>query len=352
MAFVRTVSLALLFLAAVPGGAAAAQLRVLVTDLQADPGTQASFFQDVLVQEVARLPGVRVFSMQDLSALMGVERAKTLLDGSVDQKQLADSIAADQLVTGRVTRSGGSQVLTLRVLQTKESKVIGQATMELGADASENIVKIAAAVRMAFGAKGSIRLWGQIKDARVFLDGEPAGVMPIAQIPVRNAGTHKLKIIHDEYPVWEQTVNVDAGADTRVRVGMLSYSELDNRSAARKTWGASLLAAGALALGGGALFYTSAGTLADEYEAERVRRIPASQAEAHRTRLEELRDGADSRTQYASAAGGAGGLLVLAGSYLLLFNPWADRLEASNVTLAPSSIPSGASLLVNVRWGE
>ncbi|MBC8551800.1 MAG: PEGA domain-containing protein, partial [Candidatus Brocadiales bacterium] len=59
---------------------------------------------------------------------------------------------------------------------------------------------------------GSASIKSQPKNAKIYLDGKYAGTTP-ESIPSINPGTHEIKIEIDNYDVWTETVNIEAGKE-------------------------------------------------------------------------------------------------------------------------------------------
>jgi PEGA domain. len=59
---------------------------------------------------------------------------------------------------------------------------------------------------------GSANIKSRPKNAKIYLDGKYAGTTP-ESIPSINPGTHEIKIGMDNYDVWTETVNIEAGKE-------------------------------------------------------------------------------------------------------------------------------------------
>ncbi|MHC4321252.1 MAG: PEGA domain-containing protein, partial [Planctomycetota bacterium] len=59
---------------------------------------------------------------------------------------------------------------------------------------------------------GSVSIKSQPKNAKIYLDGKYAGTTP-ESIPSIIPGTHEIKVEMDDYDVWSETVNIEAGKE-------------------------------------------------------------------------------------------------------------------------------------------
>lgn len=105
-----------------------------ILDLEAGDGMtkpHAVALTDVITGEVGALSGCSVLSRADVRGVLSFEAEKQLLGCSSDSSclaELAGALGADLLVTGSVSKIGGSTLLSLRMTDLKSLKVMRRAT--------------------------------------------------------------------------------------------------------------------------------------------------------------------------------------------------------------------------------
>lgn len=105
----------------------------------------------------------------------------------------------------------------------------------------------------------------------VFVDGEPIASTPVGRLELR-PGTHSVSIEGDDFPTYEQTVEVKAGEVIRVVAPLPKKPELEKKDTSllsHQEWSWVLLGSGAGSLGVGALLGTLALSDAGTYQDER-----------------------------------------------------------------------------------
>jgi hypothetical protein len=329
--------------------------RIVVLDVEPGETDQAfaANVQDFLVQEVARFRGDSVIGGSDLAALMEVERERLMLDAASQRgiANIAESWDADFIISGALTVQDGTTVLTLRLIDARSVRVAGRSAVELTGRGTAIIPQIASGVRQLFGAHGTLQLLRQVSGATVYINGRRAGEMPLSRIRIPTAGTYQISVHHDEYPSYERTINVEAGAVTRVTLDMLSYADMQDRVRARKRWGWTLLGSGAAVLGVGAWQYNQATAMRREYEAAHATPVLQSQALEQRERLVRMNESANSRYLGAQVTAGAGLGVAAMGTFMLVYNPWAEQLRTL-AALEPAMyfIAGTPALTLSHRW--
>ena len=330
----------LLFILLLSGTAHASRIVVLDIEPGGAGAGYAANVQEFVIQEVARLRGGNVIGGSDLAVLMEVERERLMLETASQEgiARIAESLDADFIISGALNTEDGDTVLTLRLIDARTVRVAGRSATELQGRGTALIPQVASAVRQLFGARGTLQLLRQVPGGTVYVDGKRAGKMPLSPMRIPRAGTYRIRVHHDEYPDYERTVNVEAGAVTRVNLHMMSYAEMEDRLRSRKRWGWGLLGAGLVGIGAGGWQYTQAVAMRREYEAAHATPVLQSQELEHRERLVRLNAAADSRYLNTQITGGAALGVTAAGVYLLVSNPWSEQLR----TLA--------SLEPEIRW--
>jgi hypothetical protein len=141
-------------LAADPGPApdAKARPRLFVADFSAQEVTEgeALALRDAVVASLQAQGLFDVISSSDVQALLGAERQKALLGACADESQCAADASqllnARFILSGQLSRLGGTVQLQLTALDTAQTKPIGRATRTAGSlDALRAMVPYAAA---------------------------------------------------------------------------------------------------------------------------------------------------------------------------------------------------------------
>jgi len=143
--------------------------------------------------------------------------------------------------------------------------------------------------------------------------------MPASTIPLRLTGKHRLRAECSDCVPWESDVEFTPGRNTRVRLELEKFEDLESQARRRTAGGIAALVAGAgLAVGAIAL-RSDAASLHSQYLA--LDPLVASQAQ-----FDDL--SSRSRTRYALSytLGTAGIIALAAGAWLLWSNPHSERL--------------------------
>ena len=135
-------------------------LKVVVLPLQPLGGVSkdtAQLLGEALAGELRRRPGVSVLTMNDVSALLGVERSRQMM-GCGDSSCLAEiggALGADRVVHGNLGRVGGSLVVNLSALDPRKASAPASVSERLRGDREEAFLDALPGMASALLAEGA-----------------------------------------------------------------------------------------------------------------------------------------------------------------------------------------------------
>ncbi len=143
-----TLLFALLLVAS--GARAAADVRILVVDLQPKGGVlpdQAEIVTGLVTARLQRYPKVAVVSGADIREMIALEAQKqtTGCDDASCLSEVAGALGAELLVTGTLGRLGEQYIVTLNLIDVTKASAVARATAEMN-DLSDAPAKLRPAV--------------------------------------------------------------------------------------------------------------------------------------------------------------------------------------------------------------
>jgi len=133
-------------------------------------------------------------------------------------------INGNDFVTGNVGGLGDSYVINLKLVESRGAREIRRVSEPLHGDPDALIEEIrVAAYRLVAPEKlkGSLAILADARGARIFLDGKPIGVTPVAgSISALPVGEHSLRIALDGYADFLKPVTIRFQKVTQVMVRM------------------------------------------------------------------------------------------------------------------------------------
>lgn len=103
--------------------------KVAVSEMEVGPGADpkiAHLVTTLVASELHKRPSLSVTSQEDIQNLLGLNRQRQLLQ-CADASCLAEiggALGVDQMVTGSLSKLGGSQVIVLRVVDVRHARVL------------------------------------------------------------------------------------------------------------------------------------------------------------------------------------------------------------------------------------
>lgn len=115
---------------------AADEARVVVPSFVGGAGVEAGVadvLTELLLDALLNRHGVRAFGPSDLKELLTAEQQRMLMGCSDDgcMAQIAGALGARRLVAGQVGRLGSLYVLTLKLIDSEQAKVVSRASMKI-----------------------------------------------------------------------------------------------------------------------------------------------------------------------------------------------------------------------------
>lgn len=253
----------LLFLALVScalpstAGAEEVPITVAVLDIRAHgvAGRVAEALLDVVTEEVARAPRVKVLSRKEMERLLGEEAKKQLMgcDETSCLAEIAGALNAELLVSGELARLDESTLLTLQLINNRFATVMNRVSINWPGN-PDHLPDVAQAASQLLVLERTQRKPGAIKlesvpsGADVFLDEKPVSARKLDGLDV---GLHLVRVSASGYEERTIPVIVKTGATSRVN-GSLTKIPLYKRPL---FWSVGVLGTGlAGALVAGCLF--------------------------------------------------------------------------------------------------
>lgn len=240
-----TALLAMLLLAAPDSGSP----RMVVLGLQRVGGAtegEAALLNDAVVQWVSKAGVFQVISQRDIETLLGVERQKQLLgcgdDSSSCMAELTGALDARYVLSGQVNKLGSTVQLTLQMLDTQKSQVVGR-SLKAAKSAEDLRAIVPWAVAEATGTpppKPPSRTW-------------PTVLMVTGGVAILAGGVVGFQALTRETSVARELKDAVPG-----RLNTAAYYEIEAREVReRKTAALLLLSVGAGLLAGGISWWFS-----------------------------------------------------------------------------------------------
>ncbi|MBI3184325.1 MAG: PEGA domain-containing protein [Myxococcales bacterium] len=313
--------------ASIAAEASEGRLKVTVMDLAVHDAERevAALVRDIAAQELAKASELEVLTHEDLSSLISVERQKQLFGCNEEAScasQLGSVVQSDRLLKGSVSKVGGSYLVSLQMVDVHRGQVERRATFRSGGTTDALAAATRSAVAQLRQVPAKLHLYDQVPGAKVLLDDELLGTTPLSPVPVHASGEATLRVEHHDYPAFERRVSLVPGNTTRVRLGMMSFAELESASSRRRAWGYGSAGLAVAGFAGGGLLVGGGMTQWRRLDAADPRRV--TQAE-----LNGIADSARMQLATGYAALGTGAAAAALSAYLLLADPWREELEAA-----------------------
>ncbi len=134
--------LLLVFSMSTAAAAAEPNPRALVLDFTVGQGLDSELgetLQNMFVSHLTKLNRFELVQRFDIAALIGVEAEKQMLgcDENACLAELGGALGAKRIIAGTVALLGGKQVLTVKIVDSEEVKLLKQLARQLPADMGE-----------------------------------------------------------------------------------------------------------------------------------------------------------------------------------------------------------------------
>ncbi len=200
------------------------QISFAVFDLKPQGLSQetAGNLTQVLAGELKQIEGASVIGRDDVASLLELESEKARMDCATEMDCLAEiggALGVDKLVVGTAGKLGESYLISLRLIDVNAGRVDSRVNESLKGLEDQLIPAVRFAGRRLLGLEqrdqpGTLYLTGSEKAAKVYLDDEELGQLPLKPIAALAAGRHSLRISKDGYFDWRTDFYVEPGGMT------------------------------------------------------------------------------------------------------------------------------------------
>ncbi|MBI5508099.1 MAG: hypothetical protein HY903_05040 [Deltaproteobacteria bacterium] len=139
------------------GAAAAAAAKLVVMPLRFSelPEAAVGTLNELLANSVRRLGKYEVIGRSDIDAMLGLENLKDQLgcDDVTCAAEIGGALGAELLLAGQVAHLGDSIIIVLKLIDTKQQKVLGSAKHKAANDENTYDEAVEDAVLQLFGVK-------------------------------------------------------------------------------------------------------------------------------------------------------------------------------------------------------
>ncbi|HEY8206371.1 MAG TPA: hypothetical protein VIG99_02745 [Myxococcaceae bacterium] len=139
-------------------------IRVAVLDPAVDPSTDPrvkAALGQAITAEVRKLEGVTAIAAEEIQQMVSFQRSRQLMGCGEDTScmaELVDALAADDLISMRVTTIGQSTTFAIQRLDAKRAKVAGAFTKQVPRGSGEELLAlIGPAVQAIFPERGLLK---------------------------------------------------------------------------------------------------------------------------------------------------------------------------------------------------
>lgn len=217
----------------------------------------------VLGSALKGVEGANVVSQEDIRSMLELEAQKQQL-GCNDADCFAEiggALGVDKMVTGSVGKMGERYVISLRLIDSRTSKVDARLTESFVGAESQLLPAVRHSARTLLGAqtdsKGALAISSNESEAKIFLNDDERGALPSEALSDLGPGRYRLRVSKDGYFDWQSDVYVEPMAATPV------WAELIEKPPEwYETWW-FWTAAGVIAVGAGTFYVINATALPD-----------------------------------------------------------------------------------------
>jgi len=177
----------------------------------------------VLSVEIKRIEGSTVVSQTDLVAMLQLEEKKTLMGCAGDTSCLAEiggALGVDKLIVGNVGKLAESYMISLRMINPRETMVDSRVTESFRGTQDQLIRAVRFAGRRLLGISseenGQLALSASEEEATVYVDNRKRGEIPMPPLGNLQSGRHIVRLTKSGFFNWQSEVYVDPGETTAV----------------------------------------------------------------------------------------------------------------------------------------
>lgn len=198
----------------------AANLSFAVFQLDATGVGEATVanLSQFLAAELGKIRGARVISPADISSMLGVERAKSVLGAACDTEcmaNIAGALNVDYVIIGQLGRLESEYVVSLRLLDQRSVQVVNRVIAGLRCPEEELKRALRTLGRRLVGVDspqpGTLAVSGPVSGGAVLVDGRALGEVPLNASEPFPSGQLTVRVVKDGYFDWQSDVFVQPG---------------------------------------------------------------------------------------------------------------------------------------------
>ena len=180
-------------------------LMVLEPDLKGATPVEGAVVGTAIANGARELETFEVMTATDMRTLLGVERQKQLMGAATEAtNSLAESLGAQFVVSSIVAKVGAKLEVDLRLIDTKDGKVLSQkklSNLEKSSEVSNSVQGITQELLGVLLAteQGSVYVRSSEEGSEVRLDGKLVGSTPMASAFAIARGRHRLEVGKDGF---------------------------------------------------------------------------------------------------------------------------------------------------------
>lgn len=201
--------------------------RIAVMDFQAT-GVEKSLAQnltDIMTVELKQFENVEVISRQDIAAMLTFEAVKQDFGCEDDTcfMEIGAALGVGFLVVGNVGQIENTYILGLKVIDIRNSKIIGREQENFVGPADGLLPAARFLLRRVFGipykGDGLLKLTVSEKNANVSLDGKDYGEYPDLKLPdTIPSGKYRVNVEKDSFYPLARDIYIEPARQTHVQI--------------------------------------------------------------------------------------------------------------------------------------
>ncbi|MEO1171777.1 MAG: PEGA domain-containing protein, partial [Myxococcota bacterium] len=180
----------------------------------------------VLTGSLKQIQGADVVSQEDIRSMLELEATRQSL-GCTEMSCIAEvggALGVDRMISGSVGLMGDRYVVSLRLINPRESKVEARVTESFVGDESQLLPAVRFSGKRLLGAlgqqEGSLAVSTDTSNASLFINEAETGELPMEALSGLEPGRYALRVAKNGYFDWRSDVFIEPGAATPVWVEM------------------------------------------------------------------------------------------------------------------------------------
>ncbi|MEM6531936.1 MAG: PEGA domain-containing protein [Myxococcota bacterium] len=180
----------------------------------------------VLTGSLKQIQGADVVSQDDIRSMLELEATRQSL-GCTEMSCIAEiggALGVDRMISGSVGLMGDRYVVSLRLIDPRESKVEARVTESFVGDESQLLPAVRFSGKRLLGAlgqqQGSLAVSADTSNASVFINDAESGELPMEALSGLEPGRYALRVAKNGYFDWRSDVFIEPGSATPIWVEM------------------------------------------------------------------------------------------------------------------------------------